>query len=85
MQDLREYLRAYWSYVSTVLGWRKGIFVTVVWLAAMFIPLAARTLIELPTWLAIGWMVGCALVGYVFAPYGMWKHHRVEIARIRQK
>jgi len=51
----------------------------------MFIPLATRALIELPNWLAIAWMLGCALIGYVFAPYGMWKHHRAEIARLQQK
>jgi hypothetical protein len=29
-------------------------------------------------------MVGWALLGYVFAPYGMWKHHRAQIASLNQ-
>jgi hypothetical protein len=27
-----------------------------------------------PTGGAITWMIGWALLGYIFAPYGMWKH-----------
>ena len=80
MRDLGEYLRAYRAYVSGNLGWRKALTVALVWLAGMFAPLGARMLVELPNWIAITWMVGWACLGYVFAPYGMWKHHRAQIA-----
>jgi hypothetical protein len=83
MQDLREYLRAYWSYVSTH-GWAKALGLALLWLAGMFVPLGARTLVQLPDWLAITWMVGWALGGYVFAPFGMWKYHRAQTASSRQ-
>lgn len=32
------------------------------WLAAMFAPLGLRAIVELPTWIAIAWTVGCALL-----------------------
>jgi hypothetical protein len=80
MRDLGEYLRAYVAYVSANLGWGKALRFVLVWLAGMFLPLAARTLVQLPEWVAMTWMVGWALLGYVFAPYGMWKHHRAQIA-----
>jgi hypothetical protein len=82
MRDVGEYLRAYRAYVSARLGWRKALLGAAVWLAGMFAPLAARTLalVELPMWLAITWMMGWSVLGYVFAPYGMWKHHRAQIA-----
>jgi hypothetical protein len=48
-----------------------------IWLAGMFAPLGARTfLIELPNSVVISWMMVWAVVGYVFAPYGMWKAQR---------
>ena len=84
MQNLGEYLRAYWTYVSTNVGWGKALGFALLWLAGMFVPLGARTLVQLPDWLAITWMVGWALLGYVFAPYGMWKHHRAQIASLNQ-
>ena len=84
MQKLGEYLRAYWTYVSTNVGWGKALGLALLWLAGMFVPLGARTLVQLPDWLAITWMVGWALLGYVFAPYGMWKHHRAQIASLNQ-
>jgi hypothetical protein len=46
----------------------------------MFAPLWAKTLMQLPNWVATTWMIGWALLGYIFAPYGMWKHHRTQIA-----
>ena len=73
MRDFGEYLRAYWAYVSTNLGWGKALMVALVWLAGMFAPLGAKTLVQLPNWVAITWMIGWALLGYIFAPYGMWK------------
>jgi len=84
MQDLREYLRAYWTHVSTNVGWAKAVSLALLWLAGMFVPLGARTLLQLPDWLAITWMVGWALLGYVFAPYGMWKHQRAQITSLNQ-
>jgi hypothetical protein len=42
----------------------------------MFAPLASKTLLELPNWVAVTWMIVWAFLGYIFAPYGMWKHHR---------
>jgi hypothetical protein len=80
MRDVGEYLRAYVAYVSANLGWGKALRFVLAWLAGMFVPLAARTLVQLPEWVAMAWMVGWALLGYIFAPYGMWKHHRVQIA-----
>ena len=80
MRDLGEYLRAYVAYVSANLGWGKALRFVLVWLAGMFAPLAARTLVQLPEWGAMTWMVGWALLGYIFAPYGMWKHHRAQNA-----
>ena len=80
MRDLGEYLRAYRAYVSTRLGWGKALMFALVWLAGIFAPLGARTFIQVPMWLAIIWMTGWSLLGYVFAPYGMWRHHRAQIA-----
>ena len=80
MRDFGEYLRAYRAYVSTRLGWGRALMVALLWIAGMFAPLAARTFVQLPNWLAITWMIGWSLLGYVFAPYGMWKHHRAQIA-----
>jgi hypothetical protein len=81
MRDLGEYLRAYWVYVSTKLGWGKAITGALVWLAGIFVPLGAKILgpLPLPNWVVITWMVVWSLLGYIFAPYGMWKHHRGKI------
>ena len=82
MRDLGEYLRTYWAYVSTSPGWAKALLGAIVWLAGMFAPLGARTLVlvDLPSWFMISWMLVWAILGYVFAPYGMWKHHRAQTA-----
>jgi hypothetical protein len=84
MRDFGEYLRAYLAYVSANLGWGKALGFALVWVAGMFAPVAAKTLVELPGWLVIIWMIGWALFGYIFTPYGMWRHHRAEIANLRQ-
>jgi hypothetical protein len=84
MRDLGEYLRAYRAYVSANLGWGKALSVVLVWLAGMFAPLVAKTLLELPNWAAMTWMIVWAVLGYIFAPYGMWKHHRAQIASSSQ-
>ena len=76
MHDLRDYLRAYWAYFSSS-GWRGPFMLGLIWLAGMFAPLGARTfLIELPNSVVISWMMVWAVIGYVFAPYGMWKAQR---------
>jgi hypothetical protein len=79
MRDVGEYLRAYRGYVSANLGWRKAVTSAFLWLAGMFVPMWARTFVESPNWLAITWMIIWAMLGYIFAPYGMWKHHRTQI------
>jgi len=80
MRDFGEYLRAYRAYVAANLGWRKAVVGALVWLAGMFAPLWAKALVQLPNWVAITWMIGWATLGYIFAPYGMWKHQRTRIA-----
>jgi|GEM_PF-526377 protein-S-isoprenylcysteine O-methyltransferase Ste14 len=84
MRDFGEYLRAYWAYVLANLGWGKALSVALVWLAGMFAPLVAKTLLELPNWMAMTWMIVWAVLGYIFAPYGMWKHHRAQTANVSQ-
>ena len=84
MRDVGEYLKAYRAYVATKLGWGRAIAVALVWLAGMFVPLLTKVFVELPNWLAIAWMIGWAVLGYIFAPYGMWKHHRAQIASLSQ-
>ncbi|MGB8893641.1 MAG: hypothetical protein WCD13_04910, partial [Pseudolabrys sp.] len=54
----------------------KALMVAIVWLAGMFAPLGAKTLVQLPNWVAITWMIGWALLGYIFAPYKMWEAQR---------
>jgi hypothetical protein len=85
MRDLGEYLRVYWAYIRINLGWRKALIVTLLWLTGMFAPLGAKMLVQLPNWIVVTWMIGWALLGYVFAPYGMWKHHRAEIANLSRR
>jgi hypothetical protein len=82
MHNLKDYLRAYWDYVSTSLGWGRAFLGAVVWLAGMFAPLAAKGIafVSLPSWVMIAWMLVWALLSYVFAPYGMWKHYRTQSA-----
>jgi hypothetical protein len=81
MRDLSEYFRAYQAYVLASVGWIKALIVMLIWLSGIFVPLGVKTFIfELPNWLAIAWMVNWSLLGYIFAPYGMWKYHRAQIA-----
>ena len=84
MRDFSEYLRAYRAYVSANLSWGKALLGAIVWLAGMFAPLAAKAiaLVQLPSWLMIAWMLGWAILTYVFAPYGMWKHNRAQSAGV---
>ena len=62
MRDIGEYLRAYWNYVSTGLGWGKALRFALLLLAGLFVPLGARTLVQLPDCLAITWMGSWALL-----------------------
>jgi hypothetical protein len=86
MRDFGEYLRAYRAYVSASLGWGKALRAVLLWLAGLLIPFIAKTLelVTLPSWVAITWMAAWALLGYVFAPYGMWKHQRAQTASSNQ-
>jgi hypothetical protein len=79
MRDFGEYLRAYRAYVLANLGWRKALMGALVWLAGMIAPLWAKTGVPLPYWVPTTWMIGWAFLGYIFAPYGMWKHHRTQL------
>jgi hypothetical protein len=74
--DLVEYLRAYRAYVSANLGWAAASKLGAVWLAGMCVPMTVRAFVSLPMWAGTIWMIVWALLGYVLAPYGMWKHQR---------
>jgi len=80
MHDFREYLRVYWVYVSTSVGLGKASAVALFWVAGIFVPLGANTFLPLPVWLRLTWMAGWGLLSYICAPFGMWKHHRAQIA-----
>jgi hypothetical protein len=84
MRDLDAYLRAYRAYVSTRLGWGKAVTVALLWLAGVFAPMAARTFVPVADWMAISWMIVWSLLGYVFAPYGMWRYHRAQLASLNE-
>jgi len=84
MHDFREYMRAYWVYVSTSMGLGKALAIAMMWVAGIFIPLGAKTFLQLPSWLMLGWMAGRALLSYICAPFGMWKHHRAQIASLSE-
>ena len=80
MHDFGEYLQAYWVYVSTGVGLGKASAVALMWVAGIFVPLGANTLLPLPVWVRLAWMAGWGLLSYICAPFGMWKHHRAQIA-----
>ncbi len=69
MRNLGEYLRAYWTYVSTNVGWGKALGFALLWLAGMFVPLGskdARTAAglagdNLDGWLGAARLCFCAL------------------------
>jgi hypothetical protein len=82
VQDLVEYLRAYRAYVSANLGWGTALRLAAVWLVGMCAPLAVKALVPLPTWGASIWMIVWAFLGYVFAPYGLWKHQRAPVPNV---
>ena len=82
MWDLGHYLRDYRAFCSTRRGRGRVLLLGLVWLAGMFAPLGVKTLVEVPNWVAFSWMFGWAVLGYVFAPYGMWKHQRTQTASL---
>ncbi len=75
MQEFKDYLRAYWGYVSN-LGWGKAIMTLFVWLAGMFAPLAVKALIEpaklasgnVDDWFGGAWLYFCSLRNVEGAP-----------------
>jgi hypothetical protein len=80
MRDFREYLRAYLAHVLTH-GWVKALSFVLMWVAGMFVPAGVGTLVQLPKWLAVTWMIGWAILGYILAPFGMWRQQRDEFAK----
>jgi len=60
MRDFGEYLRAYRTYVTANLGWRKAATGAFVWLIGISIPLWAKAFVQLPDWIPITWMIGWA-------------------------
>ena len=81
LSDLRDYLREYWRHASQSFG-RKA-FIACLWFAGMFIPVGLKTVVDLPQWAAVTWMISWAGVGYLFAPFGMWKTQRKKIAELQ--
>jgi hypothetical protein len=77
MGDIGEYLRAYRAFVSANLGWRKALRFVLLWLAGMFVPLIVRAC-RFRNGSQSHWMIIWASLGYVFAPYGLWKHQRQQ-------
>ena len=47
MQNFRDYLRAYLTYVRKH-GWMKALGFALLWVAGMFVPAGARTFVQLP-------------------------------------
>jgi len=84
ISDLRDYLREYWTHVSQSLG-RKALVAFVIWLVGMFAPLGVRAIVALPEWVAVTWMISWAALGYLFAPYGIWKAQRKKIEELQNR
>ena len=53
------------------------------WFLGMFAPLGLKTIVDLPQWAAVTWMIGWAAVGYLFAPFGLWKTQRKKIVELQ--
>jgi len=82
LSDLRDYLREYRRHVSQSFG-RKALIASAIWLAGMFAPLGLKTLVAMPEWTAVAWMISWAALGYLFAPYGIWKAQRKKIEELQ--
>jgi uncharacterized BrkB/YihY/UPF0761 family membrane protein len=83
LSDLRDYLREYWRHASRSFG-RKALMASI-WFVGMFAPLGLKTIISLPQWAAVTWMIGWAGLGYLFAPFGMWKAQRKKIEEMQNR
>ena len=83
LRDLRDYLREYWGHASQSFG-RKAL-MACLWFAGMFIPLGLKTIVDLPQWAAVTWMISWAAVGYLFAPFGLWKTQRKKFAELQDR
>ena len=81
LRDLRDYLREYWGHASQSFG--RKVLMACLWFAGMFIPLGLKTIVELPQRAAVTWMIGWAAVGYLFAPFGLWKTQRKKITELQ--
>jgi hypothetical protein len=79
LSDLQNYLQEYWKHVSQSFGWGKALVTSVLWFVGMFAPLSMRTIVTVPEWAAVAWMASWAALGYLFAPYSMWKAQRRKI------
>lgn len=80
MRDFGEYLRAYWAYVLANLGWGKALSIALV--AGRDVCTTRRK--DVARAAELGGMIVWAVLGYIFAPYGMWKHHRAQLADVSQ-
>jgi len=84
MSEIQDYLREYWTHVSQSLG-RKALVASAIWLVGMFAPLGVRTFVTLPEWAAVTWMISWAALGYLFAPFGIWKAQRKKIEELQNR
>jgi hypothetical protein len=85
LSDLRDYLREYRRHVSQSFGWAKALMASAIWLVGMFAPLGIKTIMALPEWAAVAWMMSWAALGYLFAPYSMWKAQRRKIEELQNR
>ena len=83
LSDLRNYLREYCRHASQSLG-RKA-FMASLWLVGMFAPLGLKTIVNFPQWAAVTWMISWAALGYLFAPYGLWKAQQKKIEELQNR
>ena len=81
LSDLRDYLREYWGHASQSFG-RKA-FMACLWFARDVCPLGLKTIVDVPQWAAVTWMISWAAVGYLFAPFGLWKTQRKKITELQ--
>ena len=55
------------------------------WLVGMFAPLGLKTIVNFPQWAAVTWMISWATLGYLFAPYGLWKAQQKKIEELQNR
>lgn len=83
LSDLRNYLREYWRHASQSFG-RKALMASL-WIVGMFLPLGLKTIVSFPQWAAVTWMISWAALGYLFAPYGLWKTQQKKIEELQNR